>query len=62
MWYKFFQATSPREPFTMFADYEFPKAPNVWDTLEGKPQYQKCWAGKNWETDRDAVKIKAHRP
>lgn len=50
------------EPYaSMFADYEFPKAPNVWDTLEGKPQYQKCWAGKNRETDRDAVKIKAPR-
>ena len=47
------------EPYaSMFEDYEFPKSPNVWDTLEGKPQYQKIWAGKNRESDRDKVRIK----
>lgn len=47
------------EPYaSMFDGYEFPKSPNVWDTLEGKPQYQQIWAGRNRETDRDAVKIR----
>ncbi len=47
------------EPYaSMFEDYEFPKSPNVWYTLEGKPQYQKIWAGKNRESDRDKVRIK----
>lgn len=48
------------EPYaSMFNGYEFPKAPNVWDTLEGKPQYQKIWAGGSLHADRDAVKIMA---
>ena len=42
----------------MFNDYEFPKSPNVWDTLEGKPQYQKYWAGESLKKDRDAIKLK----
>ena len=47
------------EPYaSMFDEYEFPKSPNVWDTLEGKPEYQKIWAGKNRESDRDRLKIK----
>lgn len=48
------------EPYaSLFNDYEFPKAPNVWDTLEGKPEYQKYWAGEGRKADRDAVKLKA---
>lgn len=47
------------EPYaSMFNDYEFPKSPNVWDTLEGKPKYQQYWAGRNRLTDRDALRIK----
>lgn len=47
------------EPYaSMFQDYEFPKAPNVWDTLEGKPDYQKAWAGPRLKADRDAVRLK----
>ncbi len=47
------------EPYaSMFNDYEFPKSPNVWDTLEGKPQYQKYWAGESLKKDRDAIKLK----
>lgn len=47
------------EPFaSMYRDYEFPKAPNVWDTLEDKPEYQQLWAGKARFRDRDEVKIK----
>lgn len=48
------------EPYaSAFADYEFPKSPNVWDTLEGKPDYQKIWAGNSLKADRDALKLKA---
>ena len=48
------------EPFaSMYQDYEFPKRPNVYDTLDGKPDYQKVWAGERRFADRDQVKIKA---
>ena len=47
------------EPYaSMYRNYDFPKAPNVWDTLEGKPAYQRYWAGKAAESDRDALKIR----
>ncbi|HBL83623.1 MAG: sulfatase [Clostridiales bacterium GWF2_38_85] len=47
------------EPYaSMYKDYEFPKAPNVWDTLEGKPEYQKFWAGDRVNHNRDDVKLK----
>ena len=42
----------------MYQNYEFPKKPNVYDTLDGKPDYQKVWAGKSRFADRDQVKIK----
>lgn len=46
------------EPFaSMYADYEFPKYPNIWDTLEGKPAYQRVWAGKRLTEDKDALKL-----
>lgn len=46
------------EPFaSMYNGYEFPKSPNVCDTLEGKPDYQKVWAGERLNSDRDALKI-----
>ena len=31
---------------SMYADYEFPRDPAVYDTLEGKPGYQKIWAAE----------------
>ncbi|MCD8325143.1 MAG: sulfatase-like hydrolase/transferase [Lachnospiraceae bacterium] len=47
------------EPYaTLYQDYEFAKSPNIYDTLEGKPEYQKVWAGKNRTMDRDAVSLK----
>ena len=47
------------EPYcSMYEDYEFPKCPNVWDTLEGKPENQKIWAGNDRFSDRDALTIK----
>lgn len=46
------------EPYaSMFENYEFPKAPNVWDTLDGKPEYQKAWAGDQRFADRDALTL-----
>lgn len=48
------------EPYaSMYKDYEFPKSPNIWDTLEGKPEYQKVWAGDSLNQDKDALKIQA---
>ena len=45
----------PRPYADMYADYEFPKSRNVWDTLEGKPEHQRVWAGKARLTeDKDA--------
>ena len=42
----------------MYRDYEFPKNPAVYDTLEGKPSYQKVWAAERPQPDREALKIK----
>jgi uncharacterized sulfatase len=28
----------------MYRGYEFPKSPNVWDRLDGKPEHQRVWA------------------
>ena len=30
----------------MYADHEFPRSPNCYDTLEGKPEHQQVWAGR----------------
>lgn len=49
----------PREYWEQYRDYEFPKTENVKDTLEGKPDYQKVWAGKRREQDRSAVSIRS---
>lgn len=44
------------EPYSsMYKDYEFPKSPNVWDRLEGKPDYQKAWAGPAVDADKDEL-------
>jgi len=47
----------PRPYSGMFQGYEFPKSRNVWDTLEGKPEHQRVWAGQAREADRDALTI-----
>ncbi len=48
------------EPYaSMYEDYEFPKRPNVYDTLEGKPEYQKVWAGSARFEDREKLTIRA---
>ena len=46
------------EPFaSMYENYEFPKTPNYYDTLEGKPLYQKLWAGEKLFEDKDSLKL-----
>jgi len=47
----------PKQYVDMYRDYEFPKSPNVWDDLEGKPEHQRVWAGPRLDADRDAVRI-----
>jgi uncharacterized sulfatase len=42
----------------MYENYEFPKNPAVYDTLEGKPDYQKIWAAEKPKPDREGLKIK----
>ena len=44
----------------MYRDYDFPKSRNVWDTLDGKPEHHRVWAGRQRAADRDALRI--HRP
>ncbi len=47
----------PRPFSAMFTDYRHPKRPNVWDTLDGKPEHQRTWAGAATQADRDALII-----
>ncbi len=49
----------PREYWEQYKDYEFPLAPNVKDTLDGKPSYQRAWAGDRIDADREKVTIKS---
>ncbi|QQO07895.1 sulfatase-like hydrolase/transferase [Breznakiella homolactica] len=47
------------EPFaSMYKDYEMPKTPNYYDTLEGKPLYQKLWAGDSLHEDKSKLSVK----
>jgi len=48
----------PQPYASMYHDYELPKSPNVYDTLEGKPSHQQVWAGKRRFADREALRIK----
>jgi uncharacterized sulfatase len=46
------------EPYSsMYDGYELPKSANVWDTLEGKPEHQRVWAGDALAGDRDSIRI-----
>ena len=48
------------EPYaSMYRDYVFPKSPNVWDSLAGKPEHQRVWAGDSLRVDKDALEIRA---
>ncbi len=47
------------EPYaSMYKDYELPITPAYFDTLEGKPEYQKLWAGKYLDVDKSKLCIK----
>lgn len=47
------------EPYaSMYEGYEFPKTPNYYDTLEGKPLYQKLWAGDRLSENKDDLHIR----
>lgn len=48
----------PREYWEMYEDYCFPAPPNVRDDLQGKPDYQRIWAGGRQNEDRSAVKVR----
>jgi uncharacterized sulfatase len=46
------------EPYaSMYDDFVFPVSPNVYDSLENKPSYQKVWAGDALYEDRSGVEI-----
>ncbi len=46
------------EPFaSMYKNYKFPKSPNVYDTLENKPEHQKVWSGNRRFSNREALDI-----
>lgn len=49
----------PEPYYSMFRDYRFPKSPNVLEKLQGKPDYQKAWAGKRLELDPETTQITA---
>lgn len=48
----------PQPYASMYADYEFPKSPAVYDTLEDKPIHQKVWAAQKPFPDREKFTIK----
>lgn len=46
------------EPYaSMYNGYELPKTPSWYDNLEGKPLYQKLWAGEHLHEDKNALKV-----
>lgn len=47
----------PRPFSEMYQNYEWPKSPNVWDRLEGKPEHQRVWAGDSLRENKDTLKI-----
>jgi uncharacterized sulfatase len=47
----------PRPYSQMYKGYEFPKSPNCWDRLEGKPEHHRVWAGERTRRDIDALKL-----
>jgi uncharacterized sulfatase len=43
----------------MYEDYDFPVSPNVHDTLENKPDFQKVWAGGGLKADKSKLDMKS---
>lgn len=48
----------PKKYVDLYADYAFPKSPNLFDTLEDKPEHQKVWAKRLFGMDKNALQIK----
>lgn len=48
----------PQPYASMYADYEFPKTPAVYDTLENKPIHQQIWASQQPFPDREKFTIR----
>lgn len=48
---------SPPPFATMYADYAFPKSPNVEDSLQDKPEHQRVWAGDRLQQDHSGLQI-----
>lgn len=51
-------AICPPPYSTMYKDFEFPKSPNIWDTLEDKPEHQKIWGERLLGQDKEGLAIK----
>ena len=48
------------EPYaSMYREFELPKRPNIYDTLENKPTHQQVWAGPRRFQDREALRLNA---
>jgi len=47
----------PRPYSEMHQGYAFPKSPNLWDTLEDKPEHHRVWAGERLGLDKDQLRI-----
>lgn len=50
-------ALCPPEYEDLYRDYQFPKVPNVYDKLDGKPEYQRVWAGDGLKRDPEKLVI-----
>lgn len=50
---------APQPYASMYQDFELPKRPNVYDTLEHKPAHQQVWSGPRRFADREALRLKA---
>ncbi len=49
----------PREYADLYRDFSFPISPNVYDTLEDKPEYQRVWAGDGLRADKTGLTLKS---
>ncbi len=50
---------APRSYSQLYKDYEWPKKPRHFDTLENKPAHQRAWAGERLQVDKSQLKIQA---
>ena len=47
----------PKPYSEMYQGCKFPTSSNIWDTLDGKPDHQRAWAGERLSQDKDALEI-----